>query len=507
MGALTLAAMAWIEDRLSGPRVVWRLKKSGHSLHGKRQHLECDDDDTAEKVLAVVEAHKGSLTRAEVEELVLGPAEAQASTAPTFGDWSAECLTDKTSISPRTLRDYREILAYRILPAADEIEPPERHVAGWRERTMDSFLPRDISRYLKGLQDDGLAPGTRTKHFSLIFSIFAAAVKNKIIDENPCEGTDFVRNQVDHDDQGDGDHVYLTPEEWEIFHRHIPDPYKDFVETLVATAGRIGEVTALQPRDIIHPTARDPFPRLQIRRAWKKNEDGEFYLGTTKGRQRRSNRIDDDLYEMLLRLAEGKALDGLLFTAPEGGRLEYQNFLNRVWNRAAVAAMRCPAHLPPPQASPLAERVGVCGDYGGVSGKSGKPCQKELAVGLDRCTWHAGPAADAVSDCDCPTVLHRRPSIHDLRHTCAAWMLADPTVAPLYVSRYLGHASMEVTDKVYAGLVPSGEGAAVIAIARARGRKTAEPEKPAERRKKPLRLKPAESAAVGTMRKGRRKAA
>jgi integrase len=506
MGAPKLAAMAWIEDRLSGPRVGWRLKKPSHPDHGKRQHLECDDDDTAEKALAIVEAHKGSLTRDELEDILLGPAEPVASTAPTFGAWSADCLTDKTSISPRTLRDYREILAYRILPSADEIEPPERHVAGWRDRPMDDFLPRDISHYLKGLQDDGLAPGTRTKHFSLIFSIFATAVKNKIIADNPCEGTDFVRNQVEHDDQGDGDHVYLTPEEWEIFHRHVPAPYTDFVETLVATAGRFGEVTALQPRDIIHATARDPFPRLQIRRAWKKNEDGEFYLGTTKGRQRRSNRIDADLYQMLLRQAEGKAADDLLFTAARGGRIEYQNFLNRVWNPAAVAARRCAVHLPPRQASPLAERLGVCGDYGGISGKTGAPCQKELSAGLDRCTWHAGPAADAVSDCDCRDVLHRRPSIHDLRHTCAAWMLADPTVAPLYVSRYLGHASMEVTDKVYAGLVPHGEGAAVLAIARARGRATAaRSDDPAPRKQR--RLRPADGSSVGTLRRGRRKAA
>jgi integrase len=506
-GGTYIPDVAWIEDRISGPRVAWRLNHPGHQLHGKRQHLECDDDDNAEKVLALVEAHKGSLTRDEVEELVLGPTVTTESTAPDFGAWSADCLENKTRISPRTLQDYRDILAYRILPSPEEIEPPARVVAGWRGRPMDGFLPRDITKYLNGLRDEGLASTTITKHFALISSIFAAAVKNKIISENPCDDTDFVRNQVEHDDTGEEHHVYLTPEEWQILYRHIPETYQDFVETLVATADRYSEAAALQARDLIPPTARDPFPRIQTRRAWKKNEEGEYYLGTTKGRQRRNNRVDDDLWIRLLRRCENKAPDALIFTAPKGGRIEYQNFRNRVWNPSVTAAMRCPVHPPPPQASPLAVPVGVCGDHGGISGKTGQPCQKQLAAGLDRCTWHAGPAPDAVSDCDCPDVLHRRPSPHDLRHTCAAWMLADPTVAPLYVSRYLGHASMEVTDKVYAGLVPHGEGAAVLAIARARGRATAASvESPVVTRRQ-KRLAPTRAGAAARLRRGRRSAA
>jgi integrase len=278
------------------------------------------------------------------------------------------------------------------------------------------------------------------------------------------------------------------------------------VEALLTTAGRFGEVTALQPRDLIHPTARDPLPRLQIRRAWKRNEEGEYYLGTTKGRQRRQSAIDNDLFQMLLGLAADKAPDDLLFTAPRGGRIEYQNFLNRVWNPTIIAARRCPAHPPPPQASPLPERVGVCGDYGGIGNKTGKPCQKELARGLDRCAWHTGPVPTAISDCDCSSVLHRRPSIHDLRHTCTAWLFADPTVGPLYVSRYLGHASMEVTDKVYAGLVPHGEGAAVIAIAKARGKGSQTPKAPASQRKK-TRINAARAESSNVMRRGRRSAA
>ncbi|XVU25773.1 tyrosine-type recombinase/integrase [Actinoplanes sp. CA-054009] len=461
--------MASIEYRKSGPRVVWRLNRPGHPEHGRKQPMECGDEELALRAKGIVEDHGHQLTREEAEELILGPVERPDTAVLTFAEWCEQWLAGKSRISPRTQRDYRQMLDYRILPGPDEIEPPARVVADFGRRPIGSFVPNDITRYINALRAEGLSSTTIDKQYAVISMAFASAVKNKIIDENPCDGTDFVRGQVDHDDTGEEQHVYLTPDEWQILYGSFNEKDRDFVECLVGTADRFGEATALQVRDLVQPTARDPFPRLQTRRAWKRGDDGRFYLGTTKGRQRRKNRVDDELFEMLLRNCEGKAPEDFIFPGPNGGQMDYQNFLSRIWNPAVTRAMRCPIHPPASQASYLETPSGVCGDHGGRNA-NGRPCGRSLVANYDRCMHHLGPTRDAVSSCDCPDVLHRRPSPHDLRHTCAAWMLADPTVAPLYVSRYLGHASMEVTDKVYAGLVPSGEGAAVVAIAKARGR-------------------------------------
>jgi len=453
-----VTGVASIEERPSGPRVVWRLNRPGDPLHGKKQHLECDND-TVDDALSIVEGHRSRLTRDEAEVLLLGPtAIEEPPTALTFREWCEIWLKSKTRISPRTRRDYMGLLENRILPAIGDTP-------------IDQIPASDIGKFVNSMRGEGLSNRTITRHYSVIFQAFASAVKNKKLEENPCDGTDFVRDQVADDDQGDEDHVYLTPTEYQILYRAVAPSYRDFVEALAGSAGRFGEVTALQPRDRIAPTRRDPAPRLHIRRAWKQAEDGSYYLGTTKGRGKRKNMIDDALDQLLLRCSKGKDADALIFTAPKGGRINHHNFYNRVWQPAVIKAMRCATHPPASEALPLAEPSGTCGDHGGLSRVTGQPCQRRhLAPGLNRCVWHAGPPPDAVSSCDCPDVLHRRPTPHDLRHTCAAWMLEDPNVAPLYVSRYLGHASMEVTDKVYAGLMPSGEGAAVKAIATARGR-------------------------------------
>jgi integrase len=471
MGTVSCGPMASIEYRSSGPRIVWRLNRPGDPEHQRKQHFECEED-VLEDALSILEGHKRRLTRDELEALVLGANEDEVlQTASTFRTWAEETwLPSRTRIGPRTRGDYRRMFAYRIFPA-------------FGDKPIDSFKPSIIGTWINSMRAENLSERTITRHYSLVFQVFGAAVKNGLIPANPCDDTDFVRDQTADDDQGDEDHVYLTPEEYQILYRAIPDSYKDFVEALVATAGRFGEITALQPRDRIAPSRREPQPRLWIRRAWKQDETGGWYLGTTKGRASRKNRIDDALDELLLRRSEDRAPDDLLFTAPgrrknpmepspkKGGRLTHHNFVSRVWNPAVVRAMRCPEHPPPAEASPLAEPTGVCGDHGGRSRTTGQPCQRRwLVSGLDRCKWHAGPAPDATSDCDCPDVLHRRLTPHDLRHTAAAWMFANPDVNPLYVSRYLGHASTGVTDKVYAGLVPSGESAAVSALARARGR-------------------------------------
>ncbi|WP_225430424.1 site-specific integrase [Levilactobacillus brevis] len=45
-------------------------------------------------------------------------------------------------------------------------------------------------------------------------------------------------------------------------------------------------------------------------------------------------------------------------------------------------------------------------------------------------------------------------STHTLRHTLASLMIADPEISINYISRYLGHASVMITEQYYIGLLP-----------------------------------------------------
>ena len=51
--------------------------------------------------------------------------------------------------------------------------------------------------------------------------------------------------------------------------------------------------------------------------------------------------------------------------------------------------------------------------------------------------------------------LDVRPRVHDLRHTCASWMLHSGVPLPV-VSKWLGHRSVMTTANTYAGMLPSG---------------------------------------------------
>lgn len=59
---------------------------------------------------------------------------------------------------------------------------------------------------------------------------------------------------------------------------------------------------------------------------------GRLVFGSTKSHARRSVPVSPRVMTMLGAVLEDKSRDGLVFTAPKGGPLRYQNFLARVWH-------------------------------------------------------------------------------------------------------------------------------------------------------------------------------
>lgn len=440
--------MASIEQRGEAYRVVWRNA-------GQKEYTTWPALTYAEEACAIVEGHRGRITaeRVYVDMGVL-ESDTPSSTAPTLRAWCDEWLPSRTRVTPGTMAAYRQQLRDHIYPA-------------FGDTPVDRITPISIGAWLNQLRDGSAKNTTITRYYSLLHGALEAAVRHRLIVDNPCRLTDFVRDQRHDTDTGEHHAVYLTPQEYQMLRAAFPRAWWPLLDFFAGTGARWSEATALAVEHVVAPTARSG-PKVRIWRAWKRRGDGPgLYLGTTKGRSKREIGIDLELYESLLPLIEGHAKSTLVFRSSTGSALDYGNSYKQVWKPALARARRCPEHPPQDQGERREGAQGRCGEHGGVRA-DGQPCGARVVPEHTRCKDHLGPRPDAVSECDCPGALHVEPSWHDLRHTHAAWLFSDPNVTPLAISRRLGHAQLATTSEIYGDLMPDAEEAAVAAITAAR---------------------------------------
>ena len=144
---------------------------------------------------------------------------------------------------------------------------------------------------------------------------------------------------------------------------------------------------------------------VRIDRAIKRNSAGTFFVGSTKSRKsRRTITIDATLTAALAPLVEDRH-EGFVFRTERGDRVSHSNFTNRVWY----------------------------------------------------------PALDAAEP-----VIHKRPRVHDLRHTHASWLIEAGVSLPAIQAR-LGHESITTTIDLYGHLMPDADRLAAEAMSRMLG--------------------------------------
>ncbi|WP_228447165.1 tyrosine-type recombinase/integrase [Streptomyces paludis] len=190
-------------------------------------------------------------------------------------------------------------------------------------------------------------------------------------------------------DEVDEEMTFLEREEWAQIHECMAEDAQNLAETFAETGARWGEVTALQPRDLRRRNGR---PAIRIQRAWKRDEDGKPYMGAPKTKKsRRTMVITFKLDRMLRRRAKGLAPDELMFKGPTGNQWDAGTFRRLRWLPAITLA---------------AEKFG----------------------------------------------LIKRPRIHDIRHSHAAWLIAAKVPLPAIQAR-LGHESITTTVDRYGHLL------------------------------------------------------
>ncbi|ALY07674.1 tyrosine integrase [Gordonia phage Howe] len=193
--------------------------------------------------------------------------------------------------------------------------------------------------------------------------------------------------------------VFLTRDEFTLLCGAMTERWQPLTRWLVATGTRFGEATALTVGDI---NAVEETAR--INKAWKyTGSNGARRLAHTK--TRKGTRTINIASAILAELDLDRDPDQLLFPTRDGGPISNQLYKNKAWL----------------------------------------------------------PALRTVTAPDADPRLSKRPRIHDLRHTCASWMIAAGIPLPV-IQQHMGHESITTTVHTYGHLDRTSGKAAAAAI-------------------------------------------
>jgi len=350
---------------------------------------------------------------------------------PTLAEYAATWVQSLSGIEGQSRQRYRRLLALHILPwfgeaAIDDTAAINPLTIGTWINELEAGTPApadDVPR-------DELGPKSIRNVHGVLFAVLQSAVDAEppLRATNPCRKTRLPKLE---DGEGDEEMVFLTMPEFDTIVAVMKADAVALARLLVATGLRYSEATALQVRDL---DLMAEAPRLSVRRAWKKQEDGTWDYGPPKTpRSRRNVALAASTVRLLLPLIVGKRPKDLVFVGPNGGRWVHQTFYTQRWRPAVYKAVRCERH----RALDLAKGVGARG-------------YRELT-------------SEHIVPCGCAGVVEKVPRIHDLRHTHVAMLIA--TKAPLpAIQRRLGHESIKTTIDRYGHLMPELEGEMVAAL-------------------------------------------
>lgn len=404
--------MAYVQERVGKSGIVsYRVRWRDGGKRDAPGQSETFDDATAAEVFknAVDEAGQHWPPGWVKGRGFIGP-EAVDESRYRFREFATRCIENRTGIEGRSRRAYMQELRDWILPTFGECDV--RSTEHFNSDTIRPWVRKlEQTKVRRGRMPDGspkmqpMSPKTIRNLHGLLSSILREAVTAEppLRARNPCELTQLPRIDDDVDEE---DIEFLTPQEVDALRDCFTTNRQDQLLLTVkyGTGLRYGELTALQPRDILDLTTGKP--RLRVQRAWKRDESGAYYLGKPKTRRsRRTLRISPTVLAALDELGLRELpREGLLFTGQEdGSRLHYSTFGDR-WARAA---------------------------------------RRAHAAGL--------------------LPEDKKPTPHDLRHSHAA-ALISAGYSLTYVQRRLGHESIKTTSDLYGHLLPELDDDAMASI-------------------------------------------
>lgn len=248
----------------------------------------------------------------------------------TFGQYAEDVWLPSRHLEVTTRAGYRSYLRIHFLPFFGGMQ-----LARIMPSTVQEWVNRaGQSRVVDGKQVKGLSPQSIGKYHVMLHSIFARAVRDRLIAFNPCEATELPKVVAKASRT-------LTPEEFSLLLEQVPARFKALVMTDIETGLRWGELVALRARhvDFLRRTIRVEETIVEV--SSKDSPTGQRMLVKPypKDDEPRTLRVSEDLLEVLsTRIAElGLGGGDLLFPSREiagGAPLSRATFNKRYWRPA-----------------------------------------------------------------------------------------------------------------------------------------------------------------------------
>jgi integrase len=297
--------MAHIQRR--GPS---RYRARHRGPDGREHSRTFDRRADAERWLA---AQETALNRGEWSDPALG--------RTLLADWADKVMASRLHLKESTrLRD-DTLMRTLVLP----------HLG---HRTLAGLLPTDLQTFVAQLAADGKAPATVRKAYQLAAGALTAAVESGLLPRSPCRGIRLPRQQAQ-------EMRFLTPEEIQALADAIDPHYRTLILLVAYTGLRFGEAAGLRLEDL------NLLGRTLTVTHTLSEVQGRLALTEPKTRAaRRQIALPAPIADLLgQHLAEHPAVDGYVFTTPEGQLLRRTNFRRRTFAPAVAASVGEPCRF------------------------------------------------------------------------------------------------------------------------------------------------------------------
>jgi len=258
---------------------------------------------------------------------------------------------------------------------------------------LGAIKPAHVRSWIATLEKEGLAPGTINGIYRTFSKIMKTAVIDGLISRSPCIGIDLPK-QTSHEEMR-----FLDPDQVEALAEAIEPRFRALIYTAAYTGMRWGELAALR-------VERLNLLRGSVDVVESMSEiNGYLEVQPTKTGRSRTLSLPRSLCELLgEHLGHYPSEDGFVFTSAESKSLR-RNFYHR-------------HYLPAQVRSGLDPDLCLC---------TNRQCEQRHRP------------------------LYR---FHDLRHTCAALLIAQGA-HPKEIQERLGHSTITLTFDRYGHLLPS----------------------------------------------------
>ncbi len=244
----------------------------------------------------------------------------------TFREYAAEWVETykgRTSrgIRPETVADYKTNLQRHAYPVLGRMR-------------LSEIEPRDVRAFVASVEKKGLAPNTVRIALAPVKAMLATAVEDGVIRSNPAYGVRLTTAKR-LASPNEPDVKALTGEELAALVAATPERWRLLVEFLSETGLRIGELIALEWRDVDFGKQRVRVERRLYRGRLDapKSKYGRRFVPLTPAMTRR-------LWEQR-KAAENASDRGLVFPARQGGYQD-RNKMSQTWMKKATAAAGVP---------------------------------------------------------------------------------------------------------------------------------------------------------------------